>query len=328
MNHYSITVPGDKESLRRAAEFFAGLCGCLVEPKPIQDTGTHEVPLTIKERFLSAKEIAEAFNVPESLINPSPALKEDENTAFKEHLLRATADFCAEQVIKEIGDDPAAIFSSQSSSGGPLPGFGDQPVLTMPEAMESGGFVEPVPPLTVTEAFKNANTALQSFGNVVAPIFNTVELADGIPWDERIHSGSKKKLQSPPHGWKLKKQPQEYVTKDLWLAYVAGVEAELRAAIAPAASVASPIPPPAAAVQDAQVAIGQIHPGTVTGVPTPPAPVGLTYAGLTELICKAGIQPPQVQQALEACELSSYPALMKSSELIPRMAQLLGLVQP
>jgi hypothetical protein len=176
------------------------------------------------------------------------------------------------------------------------------------------------PPLTPGEAPSGVNAVFKApppmttAGMTVPPPMQPptpVELADGIPWDERIHAGSKTKMKAAPHGWKLKKQPGEYATKDVWLAYVAEVEAELRNVMA--------VSPPTVAM-----ACGKIL-GSAPPVPPTPNMVTMTYAGLTEAITKAGIMPAAVQAALVGVGLISYPTLATQPELIPQVAKLLGL---
>lgn len=50
--------------------------------------------------------------------------------------------------------------------------------------------------------------------------------ADGLPWDARIHSSSKKKL-AKTQQWKKRRKPPEQA-ENQWQAYVESVEAELR----------------------------------------------------------------------------------------------------
>jgi hypothetical protein len=190
--------------------------------------------------------------------------------------------------------------------------------------------VPPPPPITV-EVPNGVNAATPT----------PVELADGIPWDERIHAGSKTKMKAAPHGWKLKKQPAEYATKDSWLSYVAEVEAELRDVMSvspPTVAMACgrvlgsapPVNPVASLMAQDKLEHQLDHPTpTVPPVPTATIPTGvppsMTYAGLTEAITKAGIMPAAVQAALVGVGLTSYPTLATQPELIPQVAKLLGL---
>jgi hypothetical protein len=175
-------------------------------------------------------------------------------------------------------------------------------VLTVPKPETDDGSPPPLPPVMTTA------------GGIVPPPPatppTTVELADGIPWDERIHSGSRTRMKAAPQGWKPKKQPSEYTTKEAWLQRVSEVEAELRAAMAVPAPPAHPAPPEAMAVPPTH--------------PAPPVSPTLTYAGLTEKITQAGIMPDAVQKALGEIGLTSYAVLAARPDLIPQMAQLLG----
>ena len=133
---------------------------------------------------------------------------------------------------------------------------------------------------------------------VSLPPTSGIKLADGIPWDERIHAGSRAILSAVPNGWKRKPKPPEYATKEEWLAYVEKVEAELRAAVG------------------------------ITPPPVPPVQTGLgwTYASLTEAITRNGFGPETIKGVLARIGLTAYPQLSARPDLIPQVAEFLGLI--
>lgn len=324
MSHYTLTVPDNPEALRAAAEFFAGRCGCLVEPKPERRIIGETVTTDHGEVFAFQKVHVCIPGINQSItgereINFKTVSITDKDADFLESctcLKPFTTD-------EPCSIDPAAIFRNGMSGSQPL-----TPEFT-------GG---PLPPLMPIPGAPG-----------VIPPTSTIELADGIPWDERIHSGAKTKLKSPPHGWKLKKQPDGmYASKEEWLKYVIQITEELRVAMGTSAA-------PNAMMDHA----GTFNPGPGVTAPTPNAPVAaplperippviipkndsninsvekpptalvtMTYAGLTEAITRAGIIPPAVQAALVHVGLTSYPTLATQPDLIPKVAEFLGLVKP
>ena len=160
-------------------------------------------------------------------------------------------------IVAEISQDPAAVFGGAAVAA-PLPPAvapsiaGAVPLSIAPEAMTANtstatptpAFVPPAPP---------APGMVAPTVSAAAPLTpaSVVELdSKGLPWDERIHAGTKSKLKSGE--WKAKKQVEA--------ALVASVEAELRARVAAS-------PAPVAAVQDAAAVFA-----AAPGVPAAPAP--------------------------------------------------------
>lgn len=285
-----IVIPKDRGLIRAAAEYLANLCNCLVEPKPMNESAT-----VLDEKEINFKTISVIGKVTPTFVDGTDII------------------YDGDMPWNGLIESAAAIFSSISTPP------------SSETVVESGGYAPPVimaggtvpPPITLPTII-GTNLPLGT---------PAVDLADGIPWDERIHSSSKAKLKSPPYGWKLKKQPGQFATKEAWLSYVADTEKEIRVAVSipPAASFPTPTPPPVEVPPSANELL-QAR-GLRNDIP-PLAPVTMTYAGLTEAITLARIMPPQVQAALGEIELASYPALSNRPDLIPRMAQLLGLVKP
>ena len=152
----------------------------------------------------------------------------------------------------EISQDPAAVFGGGAAVPAPLAASippGATPAIVAPPAPATTA------PITTTLGPASLGAGAAS-----------VELdKNGLPWDERIHAGTKTKLVSGE--WKAKRGVES--------ALVAQVEAELRARMA-AGNVASPVAPT---------------------VPTPPlaSPVGASSPTITASPAVApGIDPAAV----------------------------------
>jgi len=160
-------------------------------------------------------------------------------------------------IVAEISQDPAAVFGGAAVPA-PLPPTvapsiaGAVPLPIAPEAMTANtstatptpAFVPPAP----TAPGMVAPTASAAAPTIPASV---VELdSKGLPWDERIHAGTKSKLKSGE--WKAKKQVEA--------ALVAQVEAELRTRGAAS-------PALVAVAQDAAAVFA-----AAPGVPAAPAP--------------------------------------------------------
>ena len=125
----------------------------------------------------------------------------------------------AAPVVAEISQDPAAVFGGGAQPAAPL-------AASIPQTAAAATSAPPAP---ATTAPITTTLGPASLGAGAA----SVELdKNGLPWDERIHAGTKTKLKSGE--WKAKKQVDS--------ALVAQVEAELRARMT-AGNVASPVAP-------------------------------------------------------------------------------------
>lgn len=184
--------------------------------------------------------------------------------------------------VAEISQDPAAVFGGGAAAPAPL-------AASIPQTATPAIVAPPAPAITapITTTLGPA-----SLGAVAA----SVELdKNGLPWDERIHAGTKTKLKGGE--WKAKKSVDP--------ALVASVEAELRARIAampaPVAAVpAVPAAPVAPAVDPAAV-FGAAAPGV------PPAPVIPTAPPVAPLAPAATVAP----------SVSADPATFE--QLMPRI---------
>lgn len=147
-----------------------------------------------------------------------------------------------------------------------------------------------------------------------------VELADGLPWDSRIHGGGKTKLAGAPHGWKLKRRPQkEYPIEADWDAYVAEVTAELRALMA----VAVP------AETESTAAETFVQPVAPPKTETPEAPGAITnFAQLLQAITSHSKSTVEVTAACNQVDVPALPLLGARADLIPAVAAILFPVEP
>lgn len=197
--------------------------------------------------------------------------------------------------------DPAAVFGGGAQPAAPLapavaPSIaGAAPLPTAPgvttATTSDATLSAPVPPVP-TAPGTVAPTASAAASSTPA---SSVELdSKGLPWDERIHAGTKTKIKSGE--WKAKKGVEA--------ALVAQVEAELRARVAAA-------PAPAAPVQDPAAVFG----GAAPGVPAAPAPFVPPAA-------------PLAPAAPAAPSVSADPTTFE--QLMPRItaAVTAGLIQP
>lgn len=179
-------------------------------------------------------------------------------------------------------------------------------------------------PATETSTSPSSNETAAT-GVDLAPATTNPEVS--IPWDSRIHAGSKAKLAKKPHGWKMKRG----VSKDL----VAQVEAELMAAMA--ASPANPVEPAGnaapAAVETSATPAAPASPAAapntaaVAAQPASPAPAAAPAAGaittFPELMAKitaSGIDQATVTAAVNKQGLQALPLLAARPDLIPAVA--------
>lgn len=203
---------------------------------------------------------------------------------------------------------------------------GEAPVHDVPIRME---FTEPELDKTAAEVAKTATEIFTETptGETTPPAEEPpsqeetaapegVKLADGIPWDPRIHASSKATLATAPHGWKRKRKPADK-TPEEWSGYILSVEAELRAAMAAA--------PPIEDLPGVGTVPAVTEPLPGTGDPTNPlVPVVAqainTFAELNDAIISNGIDTAKVLEAVNAAGLAAYPLLAARPDLIPTVA--------
>ena len=142
--------------------------------------------------------------------------------------------------------------------------------------------------------------------------------SDGLPWDERIHAGSRKKLAKTDQ-WKKKRGVSDEE--------IARVEAELRQVMAiPAEQPAAPAPAPVATTEAPQPPAATEQPAA----PAPPAPVApaptttdFTGWGWQEFMAEFMQRGMDHSQATEACKahgIDSTAVLATRPDLIPQVA--------
>lgn len=232
------------------------------------------------------------------------------------HHLRATADFLNALASGESG----AVVLEAPKSPAVVTGAADAP--------------PPPPPLvedTASGASDTSSTANSNNASNPSGAIDTAELdKNGLPWDGRIHSGTKGKNQDG--SWKALRN----VNKDI----VPGVEAELRALVgnAPAtgattgASTSTATPASGAASTDTPP-----PPPPVPDDAPPPPPVldGVTFGDVFKHVTALqkhadGNKLPQelLNEALSMVGLSTMAEFMKNKDKAPDLMDAINLLVP
>lgn len=216
----------------------------------------------------------------------------------------------AEQAARILRDAPVSF--TPGDLGAPSPADA-APSPIAPEVPQAG---VPMPP-SVASVPAPPSTA------PVAPAAPSTSAATGeldvkgLPWDERIHAGTKAK--NADGSWRQRRGLNDP-------ALVARVEAELRAGsptlIPPVATLADiPAPPTGASVPPPPVA-------TVAAPPAPAAPDALTYDGflawVTPKMMDGSTPFDKVAAALSTSGLSSLQELRDNPAAIPAVYAALG----
>lgn len=152
--------------------------------------------------------------------------------------------------------------------------------------------------------------------------------ADGLPWDGRIHSSSKKKLAKTKQ-WKKRRKPADQA-EEQWNAYVDSVETELRRVMqaGPHAPVETKQPEPEPAAPAGPTGptppAAETKPAAPSPTP-PPAETGeiKTLPELFRLITDNNIDDGKVMAAINAQGIESLPLLGARPDLIPAVAKAL-----
>lgn len=248
---------------------------------------------------------------------PAKTLEDETHTAAPEA-----------EVTGAVEETPAAteVFGDQQPAE-PSPSlFAEQPAETPNEPAAAPTAETATAPAGSTETTTSAPATAAPAGVDLAPATTNPEAS--IPWDSRIHAGSKAKLAKKPHGWKMKRG----VAADL----VAAVEAELIAAMA--ASPANPVEPAGnAAPTAAEPSATPASPAAPAAAPTtaaavaqpaspapaqPAAPAGAvsTFPELMAKITASGIDQATVTAAVNKQGLQALPLLAARPDLIPAVA--------
>jgi len=191
----------------------------------------------------------------------------------------------------------------------------NEPDTTPPPAETAANVLPPeLPPVEPEDTWSAVQTTSTQAPPTPPPADTTVELADGIPHDIRIHASTRTKYAKPPHGWKLKRGVDP--------ALVETVTAELRAAMAiPATPPAPPATPPAPpATPPAPPATPPAPPATP---PAPPAAI-TTFAefvaAMTPAMASGQLTQAIIDAELAAIGLNSVALLGARQDLIPALA--------
>lgn len=216
---------------------------------------------------------------------------------------------------------------------------------TAEQVFNEAPLAAPVPPAPVPDAITMTNTTTATAGNVEVD-------SRGLPWDGRIHSSSKGKM-AKDNTWKLRRNIDPQI--------VAQVEAELQAVMAipkpapavtgadsqdtPIATDTAPNAPlaPAPETQGLHPDNNAFSVGTVNtlieqGNTVAPAAAATPLSGasskpyseynmadLMRGVTSKGIAPDQVATVVQAYGIPSTPVLATRPDLIPAIAEALGL---
>lgn len=166
------------------------------------------------------------------------------------------------------------------------------------------------------------------------PTDTTVELADGIPHDIRIHASTRTKYAKPPHGWKIKRGVDpalvETVTAELRAAMDIPSPTDAAAAYALATGGCGDTPPASfvpSTVFNKTTALNTVDLAPPPAPPTPPVPPAApitTFAELvavlTPAIASGQLTQEIINAELAAIGLQSLPLLGARPDLIPVVA--------
>lgn len=300
MKTISLTVPMDYNALTRASDMLHGLALDLnrEEGKVADSVPTKATP-------------AQGEIMPDA----TPALRhpngQPDYTEAEQQFAESVAESGPGPSTTAVDDqhtpepDAASVFGE-----GPGPEVFADPKPTPETATTATGTDSAQPAETTASAATTAETpepaqnATAPAGVDLAPSVNTGTL---IPWDARIHAGSKAKLAKKPHGWKMKRGVSDELVDQ--------VEAELIAAMkaSPANPVESTPAPPASEPTPAAPA----QPAAPTGAVT-------TFPALMSAITSNKIDQATVTAAVNKAGLQSLPLLAARPDLIPTVAAELG----
>lgn len=291
MKTISLTVPMDYNALTRASDMLHGLALDLnrEEGKVAEDTP--------KPTTAATAPAPDAQTLTTSA-TPAQTVTDAVTSGTSDNIAGPTA-------VDDAEPDAASVFGE-----GPGPGVFADPKPTPETATTATGTDSAQPAETTANAATTAETpepaknATAPAGVDLAPSVNTGTL---IPWDARIHAGSKAKLAKKPHGWKMKRGVSDELVDQ--------VEAELIAAMkaSPANPVESTPAPPASEPTPAAPA----QPAAPTGAVT-------TFPALMSAITSNKIDQATVTAAVNKAGLQSLPLLAARPDLIPTVAAELG----
>lgn len=169
-----------------------------------------------------------------------------------------------------------------------------QPASAPPPPPATAAFAVPLPPAVPAVPAVPASAPAPAQAAPPAPVAAGIELdADGLPWDQRIHAGTKAKLNNGK--WRLKRGVDADLLKK--------VEAELRSTQAAPTLPGPPMPPDAAG--------------------------GLTFATLVTklpaMVAAGTTTQEQINVACQSVGIANIPALGQRPDLVPAVAMALGI---
>lgn len=274
-------------------------------------------------------------------------LAQDAKVAGMEESPAERGNVEAKVSTSEGGAKPDPVPEATPRSETPIPSTGT-PDDAMPERDPTAAFgggvsdaTRAAEPESATGAEATPESPAQSAGTQEdAQGAETSDLdldADGLPWDSRIHSSSKKKLVKD-NRWKKRRKPADQ-EESQWNAYVDSVESELRRVMQ--AGPDKPIQPEARQPEPEPAApsgpSAPTGPATPTGPASPSGPAApsgptqteapageiTTLPELFQLITGNNISDAAVMKAINAQGIESLPLLGARPDLIPAVAKAL-----
>lgn len=213
-----------------------------------------------------------------------------------------------------VAVDPAAVFGQQSAT--PLPGT---PAPSTAAAGLSQTALGGLPGISVEQStalpgLPASGGLLASVGLAAAPTnpVGSVDLdADGLPWDERIHSSSK--VKNGDGRWKKLKGFND-------AAKLAAIQAELRASVqGQAAQSATPLPGLPAATVAPTALPGSALPSALPGIPaTDPTTFEQMMTRLSPAAASGTLPPDALQRVCLALSLPNVVALQTQPQFVPQ----------
>lgn len=254
----------------------------------------------------------------QDLSTGSTATKNAENAADQDWQIDAAEVFGGKSA--DTAAETVAPPTSVTASIAPEPEKNDIPLV-------------PAPPAGVPAATTSTNTTTGS----VTPA--GVELdSEGIPWDGRIHSSSKKKLVENGR-WKLIRGIDKDYVDEIKAELLSGLAAPVPAPVEPSQTQGlhpDPNPLSVAAVNHAianapkppvSEQMGKPAPAATTGTPAvvDAGPQISNFAQLMAAITSAGLKPDQINPVIQSLGIAAMPVLATRPDLIPAVALALGL---
>jgi hypothetical protein len=331
MKTISLTIPMDCSALTRSAEMLTGLAADILEasilstapaiPEGQVNAGSVPRPLseleeviynrkTAQEQFVEglsfADKLAHFNEIAAEKVAALATAAKAETPDFQDSPHEKTpAEVFKPVIIDEISDFNGAPDDIIKRWNGALDGtrVHDEVILSRVAGDESETS------RVLAEMESKSISPDQAAGAVDQHPGEGVELDGvGLPWDHRIHASSRAKLAKAPNCWKRKRGVGADVTDE--------VVAELRAAMS-----AGPDKPVAPAPAKPELPVAPATPAPV--VPTDSTVA--TFPQLMAAITAGGITPAAVLAAVNLQGLTSLPLLASRSDLIPAVAETLGL---